>query len=96
MHACVLRMEILVGHSRSLKDKRQVVRALLDGARARFGVAAAEVDHQDTWQRAGLAFAVVGAGAGHVVEVLDAVEAWVWSHPEIAVTIHERVWWEDR
>jgi uncharacterized protein YlxP (DUF503 family) len=96
MHACVLRMEIHVGHSRSLKDKRQVLRGLLDGARARFSVAASEVDHQDTWQRATVAFAAVGPDAGAVEHVLDSLERWIWSHPEFAVVGAERVWWEDR
>jgi uncharacterized protein YlxP (DUF503 family) len=94
MHACVLRVEVHLGQSRSLKDKRQVLRSVLDGARARFAVAAAEVDHQDTWQRAGVAFAAVGAQAGHVGEVLDAVERFVWSYPELDVLEAERYWVE--
>lgn len=62
-----------------------MVKPILEGARRRFQVAAAEVDHQDKWQRSGLGFAVVGADAGHVAEVLAAVERFVWSFPEADV-----------
>lgn len=62
-----------------------MVKPILEGARRRFQVAAAEVEHQDKWQRASLAFAVVGADAGHVQDVLAGVERFVWSFPEAQV-----------
>ena len=81
-----------MSESRSLKQKRSVVRHLLDAARNRYGVAAAEVEHNDLWQRAGLAFAAVAKDAGHVEDVLDNVERFVWSHPEIEVFDTCRYW----
>jgi uncharacterized protein YlxP (DUF503 family) len=57
-------LELHVPASQSLKDKRQVVKSLLDGARRRYGVSAAEVGFQDQWQRARLGFAVVASSAG--------------------------------
>ena len=62
-----------------------MVKPILEGARRRFQVSAAEVDHQDKWQRAALGFAVVGAEAGHLEEVLAGVERFVWSFPEADV-----------
>jgi uncharacterized protein len=76
----------------SLKEKRAVIRPILDGARNRFHVAVAEVDHQDQWQRAGLGMAAVAASVGHVEEVLDRVERFVWSFPEVEVIAAERSW----
>jgi uncharacterized protein YlxP (DUF503 family) len=92
VHAGLLTVEIHISESRSLKQKRSVVRHLLDTARRRYGVAAAEVDYQDLWQRAALAFAAVAQDAGHVQDVLDSVERFVWSHPEIEVTDSGRHW----
>ena len=72
----------------SLKEKRSVLRPILEGCRRRFAVAAAEVDHQDLWQRAELGMAAVSSIAlGHAGEVLDAVERFVWSFPEVEVTL---------
>jgi uncharacterized protein len=76
----------------SPKEKRAVIRPILDGARNRFHVAVAEVDHQDQWQRAGLGMAAVAASVGHVEEVLDRVERFVWSFPEVEVIAAERSW----
>ena len=78
----------------SLKEKRAVVRPIVDGARHRFAVTAAEVDHQDLWQRATLAMAVVSGTESQARDVLDAVERFVWSFPEIEVVEAQLRWME--
>ncbi len=60
-----------------------MVKTILHGAQNRFGVAAAEVAHQDKWQRAGLGFATVSGRAGHADDVLHKVERFVLSFPEV-------------
>jgi uncharacterized protein len=95
MFVLALEMDLQVGGSRSLKDKRQVVRSVLDGARGRFGVASAEVGGQDTWQRAVLGFAAVASSAAHAEEVIDTVERFVWSFPELEVLGATRRWLDD-
>ena len=94
MHACALSIELQIPGAGSLKAKRAAIRPLLDGARARFHVAASEVAHQDQWQRSCLAFAAVGGAAGQVSDILDKVERFVWSHPEVIVLSSERSWLE--
>ena len=71
-----------------------MLRPILEGARRRYAVAAAEVDHQDQWQRAGLGFAVVANSQHHATDVIDEVERFVWSHPEVEVLNTERRWLE--
>jgi hypothetical protein len=92
LYAAVLALDLHVPEARSLKAKRAVVRPLVEGLRRRFAVAASEVDHQDQWQRAAVAVAAVASTAGHVEEVLDAAERFVWSHPEVEVLAAERCW----
>ena len=92
MHAAVLEVDLRLPHSASLKDKRAVLRSVLDGARHRFRVASAEVGHQDLRQRALLGFAAVAGTAGHVTDLLDEVERFVWSFPEVEVLATERTW----
>ncbi len=94
MHVAALSIEIHIAESRSLKAKRSVVRHLLDTARRRYGVAAAEVEFNDLWQRAGLCFAAVAKDKSHVEGVLDSVERFVWSHPEVQVSAASRHWLE--
>jgi len=92
LFACALSMDLRIPASGSLKAKRTVVKHVVETAKSRYGVAAAEVDHLDQWQRSELGFAAVAGTAGHVEEVLDAVERFVWSHPEIEVLDGRRSW----
>lgn len=78
----------------SLKEKRALVKPVVDGARARFSVAAAETGFLDKWQRAEVAFAAVAGTPGQVEDVLDEVERFVWSKPDVEVITSERRWLE--
>jgi uncharacterized protein YlxP (DUF503 family) len=94
MYVASLTVELHLPNVHSLKDKRSTVRPILDGCRHRFAVAAAEVDHQDLWQRATIGVATVSGSAGRAGETLDAVERFVWSFPEAEVTSCARDWLE--
>ena len=92
MFVGALHIELQIPDSGSLKAKRSVVRHILEVARRRYGVSASEVDFQDKWQRAGLGFCLVAPSAGQVEEILDKVERFVWSHPEVIVLTSARHW----
>lgn len=92
VYVAALEIEIHVPTAGSLKAKRAVVRHLIEASRQRFGVSASEVAHHDLWQRAGLGFSVVAPSAAHAQHLLDQVERFVWSHPELEVVSVERHW----
>ncbi len=94
LHACALTMDLHVPESGSLKAKRAVVKHVVETCKSRFGVAAAEVGYHDRWQRTELGFAAVAGSQSHVEEVLDTVERFVWSHPEVEVLAGDRFWLE--
>lgn len=94
MHVGAVRFDLHLPYAHSLKEKRAVIRPIIDGARHRFHVAAAEVGAQDKWQRAEIGMSAVAASAKHVADVLDAVERFVWSFPEVEVVDSERSWAE--
>jgi hypothetical protein len=94
LHACAPTMDLHIPDSGSLKAKRTVVKHVVETSKARFGVAAAEVGYHDRWQRAELGFAAVAGSHGHVEDVLDTVERFVWSHPEVEVLGGSRYWLE--
>ncbi len=86
--------DLHVPESRSLKAKRAVIRPIVDGLRHRFRISVAEVDHQDQWQRAAIAVAVVGESEGRVRELLDAVERFVVGAPDVELIGCEVGWLE--
>jgi hypothetical protein len=83
MFVGALRLDLLLGDVRSLKQKRSVVRPIVAELQRRFAVAAAEADHTERYRRSVLAVATVSGSAGHCVEVLDACERLVAARPEI-------------
>ncbi|MGE4633410.1 MAG: DUF503 domain-containing protein [Planctomycetota bacterium] len=61
MKVGIIRAELQVPGSRSLKEKRHAIRSLKDQLHSRFRVSVAEVDHQDMLQRAAIGVAFVAS-----------------------------------
>jgi uncharacterized protein len=70
----VLNLELRLDDSHSLKDKRQIVKALKDRLRHRFNVAVAEIDYHNLWQRALVSAVTVSSDHSHAESVLQNVE----------------------
>ena len=79
-------MTLSLPASNSLKDKRQVVRSVLDQVRNKFNVSAAEIDRLDSHRAAGLAFACVSNDAHLVNRMLGKILEQVESNPVCEVT----------
>lgn len=92
MFVLALEVELRIVDAHSLKDKRQVVKSLVETVRRRFAISAAEVGRQENWQRATLGFAVVASSARQASAVIDDVDRFVWSHPAVEVVEAERSW----
>lgn len=92
MHVAIVSLQLHIPHSRSLKQKRAAVKPIVEGLRHRFNLSVAEVGYQDKWQRASIAMAVVSGTHRHAVEVLEGVERWVWSRPDIEVSRFDAEW----
>jgi uncharacterized protein YlxP (DUF503 family) len=69
----LLTLEIHIPDARTLKDKRQVLRSLKDRLRSRFNVAIAELDYQDTWQRAQVGIVSLSNDMSHLEQSLQTV-----------------------
>ncbi len=95
MHVLALAVDLHLPTTRSLKAKRAVLRPIVEGVRARFPVAIAETEWQDTWQRAQLGVAAVSSSAQVAREIIDDVERFVWSCPDIEVTDVRHSWLEE-
>jgi hypothetical protein len=70
-------VELHVHGSQSLKQKRGVVRSIVQRVRNRFNVSIAEIGGQDTWQRALLGIAATGNDHRYVRGLLDRSLAFV-------------------
>jgi uncharacterized protein len=94
VYVAALRFELHITETRSLKAKRAVVKPIVEGLRKRYPVSVSEVDHQDTWQRSAIGVAVVASSHRHACDILEEVERFVWSRPDIQVLEVTRSWLE--
>jgi uncharacterized protein YlxP (DUF503 family) len=75
MHVGACLITLHLAGSESLKDKRQVIRSLIERMRRQFNVAMAEVEEQESWQTAVLGLSVVSNEAGHAARQLERIVA---------------------
>jgi uncharacterized protein len=73
MVVAVLRVALSIPEAASLKDKRRVLRKVIERVKSRFEVAIAEVGENDLWQRAQVGVVAVGNDRRFVNEVMDKV-----------------------
>ncbi len=72
MVVALLSIECHLPAARSLKDKRMVLQSV-KGRLRNLNVSVAEVEHQDLWQRAGIAVVTVAANEALAEKALNAV-----------------------
>ena len=86
MHVVLLRFRLLL-QSRTLKEKRGIVKSVLLRSRNRFNVSCAETGLNDQPGDAELAFVTVSESAVRARRVLQELEEWlVEERPDIEVT----------
>jgi uncharacterized protein YlxP (DUF503 family) len=73
MHVGVCTIWLTISESQSLKQKRQVVKSIIDRSKNRFNIAIAEVDALDSHQRAVLGIASISNDSRHINRILSYV-----------------------
>lgn len=86
VHIGVLSMDLFIPSSQSLKEKRRVIKSIKDRIRHRFNVSIAEVDGQDTWQRARLGVSMIHNDKGIIESVFQGILTKVSSVPDVEMT----------
>ena len=74
----IIKLELRIPGSSSLKAKRSVVKKVIERTRSRFNVSVSEVDKQDVYSRAVIGCTMVGSDQryvnGAVDKILDFIE----------------------
>lgn len=85
MHAAVMRIEVHIPDSGSLKAKRATLRPFVEGLRRLASVSVAEVGMHDTWQRSVVGVALVAPDAAELGRLMERVRRYVDDHVEVTV-----------
>src|SRR5579884_660106 len=85
MHIGTLTIQLRLHDTQSLKDKRQIVKSLIETTRHKFNVSIAEVDDLDSIRRATIGVAVVANDKRYLNQVLDKVVDVMEANPAVDV-----------
>ena len=77
MHIGICTIELRLPGNSSLKGKRRVIKSIVTRVGREFNVSIAEVDAQNTWQRAVLGVACVSSSASYAHGLLERVVQWI-------------------
>lgn len=78
--------ELHLPSSRSLKDKRRIVKSLIDRIHQRFRVSIAETGFHDLHQRSEISMAVITNGESEMENLMEEVRNLVEGVPELYLT----------
>ena len=85
MRVAALRVELHLPHPQSLKEKRAVLRPVVEGLRRLGSYSVAEVGHHDSWQRAAVGVAIVTPDGAGLAMPVSRVRRYLDQQPEIDV-----------
>ena len=87
----VLVIDLHFPDAESLKAKRKELASIKAQLRGRLGLAVAEVDHQDLWQRARLTAALTSGSLATLSAAADNVERWLLARWPEGVSVERTV-----
>jgi uncharacterized protein len=94
MPVAVLTIELRIENSRSLKDRRQVVRSLKEKLQHGFNISVAEMDEAVTWQSAKIGVAAISGSRDYLTGLMKKVEdAAVRIGNDLGAQVSD-CWWE--
>ena len=67
----ILTIDLHIPESQSLKNKRKVIKSIIDSMQNRLNISCAEVSRHDQWQRATLGIACVNTDQAHANATLS-------------------------
>ncbi len=74
----------------TLKDKRSVLRSLIERTRRQFQVSVAEVDQNELWNVASVGFATISNNSAHAESILQGIVDRLDAMPEVCVESAEK------
>ncbi len=86
MMVSTIRLKLYAPNCHSLKDKRMIVKSLIQRTRNKFNVSIAEIEEQDYYQTIVIGVACVSSARVHANTVLDGVIRFIEENTEAEIT----------
>ena len=92
MHVLLIKLNLQIPNSHSLKDKRRQIKSLKDRLGNRFNASIAEIDALDSWQQAVLGVCMISKDKFYLDKQYSLVEALVLEYTELELVNMTREW----
>jgi uncharacterized protein YlxP (DUF503 family) len=86
MFVTTISLTLFIHDALTLKDKRQIIKSILEKTRQKFNAATAEVGYQDQWQRSQLGIALVGNSPSYLESVRQELLKMIESQYPVEIT----------
>ena len=85
----ILKIDLYLPGSFSLKEKRMVLKSVKDRVRKAFNVSISELDDHDKWQRARLGIAAIGISKQNINSLLDKIVNFIEKVKNLEISDYE-------
>lgn len=84
--ACVIKLKIY--EANSLKEKRHVIRSIIERIKSRFNVSIAEIGENDNWRTSIIGFTCVSNNTNHANKILSKVLRFIDGDSRVEIIEH--------
>jgi len=88
----MIRLDLQIPYSHSLKQKRSQVKSLKDRLSSRFNASVAEIDAQDNWQHAVIGICMLSSDKPYLDKQYSLIETLVLEYTELELVNMTRQW----
>jgi len=92
MHILLIKLNLYIPNSHSLKEKRRQVKSLKDRLCSRFNASVAEVEHLDSWQKSVVGVCLLNNDKSYLDKQYSLIENVVLEYSELELISADREW----
>ncbi|MFZ7120979.1 MAG: DUF503 domain-containing protein [Eubacteriaceae bacterium] len=85
MVSIICQVEILIYESKSLKEKRSVIKSIINKTKSKFCISIIESDYHDYWQKTKLGFSLCSIDSSHALKKYQEIIKYIESSPYIEI-----------
>ncbi|AHM56167.1 hypothetical protein EAL2_c08670 [Peptoclostridium acidaminophilum DSM 3953] len=93
MFVGVCTLELYIFHAYSLKDKRQVIKSIIDRLKSRYNISVAEVGQNDVWNKSEIGISCVSNSKSQINEVFNKIVDFIDNDERVEITNMEMEIW---
>lgn len=79
----IITLELRIPMAQSLKDKRRVIKSLIDKSKNKFNIAVAEVGNKELWKDAELGLVTIAGDKRYLEKVINKIIKYIEDFPEV-------------